>query len=998
MLTPGTDINRVILSEDQAIWRRDLIDGDVKYKIIYNFNAGTDYKGYVRVKFNLFEQTEIFLDYNGEYQVSIDINSTYISDPFEIRKMRKEGKIYIEEKYSKAGKNKISLFFENKYYQDYLGIHSYIDSNDNQYVFSQTVPYWGNRILPMFDQPNIKGEHKIFIIAPKDWMAITTGNKLKTTEISPENLPKIIMSKELYFVKDKHFWILNPAEKNKQHQKCIHEFQNTPRLPSYLHNFVLGTFNIKEYYDEEQKIIIRVIYREQYKQAMQVFGEKIFLMISGSIKFYSNFFDINYPFEKYDTIFIPDSKYGAMEFPAAVTCRESIIPQRDECNNDFSDVARIIFHETAHMWFGNMVTMKWWNDLWLNESFAEYIAFVCYENLKEDDIYKSFLHCDAWVKFVQQKDWGYKCDALHTSHPIMNKIENTEVAEMSFDGITYSKGASVMKQIVSLIGFNTFRNAMRNYVKIYKWKNADINELFECLQNAINVDQIRSSYQNKHVCPKELSENSDMEDNEEEEINENYSYECIADAFNQMKWKEDWINSAGTNRIRCNYDVDNELLKITQTPVSMQFPYLRFHKIKIAFYNVSGKVLDILDVIVQNQKETIIRYSHPLVNDCTAILPNYDDLDFVKFELDPSSEMIFCNILDKIQSPVSKSLLFKYFEDLVVENKLPPATFIDQVLAAITNETENVVDFCLSMVSRITYSYSPLTFQQDFGEKAFMKVVMMYIQREEEKEFKNMCKGWMIHFANSESTLKTLVDGWRNENELFSDCTQDFAGDDQWILIQKMVGSPFFSKEVKLETFHKYKEIDHSDIATSYIRKIHSMLICSKEERIEKVKEQMDPNNQMGQTELIDEMDGFMHYTHGTDVLNYHTQYFFENILDTMRNTSHERGDTIFNKLIPKTLNYTLMKCKKQKDIMEQLNPNESYIKTLITNTLEAAMTRIGAIGIEALSNQIFEFENDTEIPNENSMELEKIVYECGIEKSDTSDDMLTEESNTQQE
>ena len=1020
--TPGTDLNRNILTEDQAVYRRSLLEGDVKYKIIYNFNEGVDYKGYVRVKFNMIEKTEIFLDYYGEFLLSIEINNIHISDPFEIRKMRKEGKIYINEKYLNIGKNVVSMFFENKYYMDYQGIHSYKDSRGNQYVFSQTVPYWGNRILPFFDQPDIKGTHKIHIIAPTKWTAITTGINLKSNEITSENQTKLISQKELYFVKDKHFWSFSPIDKSKQYEKSLHEFQITPTLPSYLHNFCLGEFNFQEFYDEELKLPVRIYYRDQYDKTMQVFAEKIYLMITGSVKFYQDFFDVKYPFEKYDWILIPDSKYGAMEFPAAVTCKESIVPLRDHCNNDFADIGRIVFHETAHMWFGNMVTMKWWSDLWLNESFAEYIAFVCYENLQENDLYKSFLQCDAWVKFVQLKEWGYRCDGLHTSHPIMNKIDDTEQAEQSFDGITYSKGASVMKQIVSLIGLDTFRKAIRNYMNIYKWKNADINELFECLQQAINFQEIRSTYINKHVKPEplwaELGFNLSEEAQNEREISENYSqdcieknysYDCIEGAFNLMKWKEDWIHTAGTNRIKCKYDVENELLKITQEPVSSQFPYLRFHKIKIAFYHVTGKVVDILDVIVQNKEQTVIKYSNPAVNQCTAILPNYDDLDFVKFDLDETSQMIFCNILSKIQSPVSKSQLFKYLEDLVLATSLPAGTFIDLVLDAIGYEDENVVDFCLSMVSRVTYSYSSQNLQQSFGEKAFMKVVMMYIERDEDLEFRNMCKSWMIHFANSENSLKTLVNGWLGSNELFEDCTQDFGGEELWNVIQKMVGSNFFSQELKIEIFEKYKKIDESDVAKSYIRKIQIMMCSDKEERIEKAKQQMNPSNPVGLTEQINEMDGFMHFTHGTEAQNYHAEYFFENILHTLRNTSHEHGEAVFNKLVPKTLNYTLLKCKKLKETVDKLTPQESFIKILFTNHIESAVRRIETIGIEALQNQVMTLENDSEedthnfyqnqLDKDDTMEQEKMLdIHPNLQnhnKSESDDEMLTENSNT---
>lgn len=422
-----------------------------------------------------------------------------------------------------------------------------------------------------------------------DWFVVTTGSEISNLPLdNPDSIYEQQDDERLEFVADLRFF--DVPDKPEQHNKKIVEFSDTPPQPSYLHNFCIGPFQYKEK-NIPNFIPMRIFYRRDYKDQMELISEKLFELQEKCQRFYSNFFGMAYNFEKMDLLFIPDAKYGAMEYPAAVTYKETVIPLDNINDCHYCDIARIIFHETAHMWFGNTVTMKWWNDLWLNESFAEYICFVCFEALIDN---LSLELEDPWVKFFQLKEWGYREDAQVTTHPIAGDVINTEQAETQFDGITYSKGSSCMKQLVSLLSYDKFKVAIKKYFEKFKFRNATLFDLLEAQQDVINTEMKMDS-----------SENS-ME----------------VGAYEQLRWKDDWQHTSGTNVIKCDWDRELGMIEIKQTCQSDLHLKLRFHKIKLGFYDIDANLVDVKEVIVQNQPVTVINY--PDNEEIAGILPNYN--------------------------------------------------------------------------------------------------------------------------------------------------------------------------------------------------------------------------------------------------------------------------------------------------------------------------------------------------------------------------------------
>lgn len=203
----------------------------------------------------------------------------------------------------------------------------------------------------------------------------------------------------------------------------------------------------------------------------------IFEVTHESMLFYEKYFGVPYQFSKYDSVFCAEYNWGAMENPGCVTFNDLYVFKEQKEATRYTQLANTIAHEMAHHWFGNYVTMRWWNDLWLNESYADFISHFCLEHLN----IKSIKLTSIGVMFNQRKGWGYREDQMVTTHPIAGAVPNTEVAENVFDGITYSKGASTMKQLMYLIGSEGFGRACGVHFKKFAWDNATLDDLIESL-------------------------------------------------------------------------------------------------------------------------------------------------------------------------------------------------------------------------------------------------------------------------------------------------------------------------------------------------------------------------------------------------------------------------------------------------------------------------------------------------------------------------------------
>lgn len=199
-----------------------------------------------------------------------------------------------------------------------------------------------------------------------------------------------------------------------------------------------------------------------------------------SMRFFESFFGRVYPFRKYEIVFAHEYKWGAMENAGLVTFNDNYVYTEKGTSKKMFNLARVLSHELSHHWFGNLVTMRWWDDVWLNESFADLASFVCLEEVQP--LITTVKYESAMTIFQDRKNWGYKDDEAITTHPIRGPVANTDEAESIFDGITYSKGAAVLKQLMFIIGKNSFSKALATYFERFAWRNTSLDDFIEALQ------------------------------------------------------------------------------------------------------------------------------------------------------------------------------------------------------------------------------------------------------------------------------------------------------------------------------------------------------------------------------------------------------------------------------------------------------------------------------------------------------------------------------------
>jgi aminopeptidase N len=329
------------------------------------------------------------------------------------------------------------LRYLNLYNTNRVGLHTYTDASDKQqYLYSQFEAFHCFHVFPVFDQPDLKAKMTLTVLCPTDW--VTVGNsKEKRYETAAE--AKRVLERNDIEEFPKFF----------DHEKCaVYEFEQTPRISCYLYAMCAGSYKVHVDYDPmhtPQRIFVRQS-MDEFMRAEMVFG-----VTKTTIDFYQKNFGARYPFSKVDHVMCPDYKYGAMENVGCITYSDSrFFHSKNLSVPDLTWVVVVIQHELCHMWFGNLVTMKWWDDLWLNEAFATALSYkACSMGGPHVDDYIN----EAWLHMSGYKRWGLSEDLMPSNHKIQADCPSTDTAESLIDGITYGKGSSLIKQLIFLIGW-----------------------------------------------------------------------------------------------------------------------------------------------------------------------------------------------------------------------------------------------------------------------------------------------------------------------------------------------------------------------------------------------------------------------------------------------------------------------------------------------------------------------------------------------------------------
>ena len=345
--------------------------------------------------------------------------------------------------------NLLVVEVESLYSKTGEGLQKSVDPADNEtYLYSQGETAHIRKMYPCFDQPNLKATFNLSVLAPSHWEVVSNN---PVAEVRPDG--------------DSKFW----------------QFTTTPRISTYITAMIAGPYHhVHDTYEGEKVVPLGIYCRKSLAENLD--PEEIFQHTKEGFAYFEQIFGLAYPFEKYDQVAVLDFNWGAMENAGVVTFREEVLVFRSRVTDRARERrAHVILHEMAHMWFGNMVTMYWWDDLWLNESFAEWTSYLA---LTEGTRFKN-----GWTSFIcNGTSWAYNQDQLISTHPIAVAMPDIESVNANFDGISYAKGSSVLHQLSAYVGRDNFIKGLRQYFTKFAWQNTQLTDLLAELKATSNRD------------------------------------------------------------------------------------------------------------------------------------------------------------------------------------------------------------------------------------------------------------------------------------------------------------------------------------------------------------------------------------------------------------------------------------------------------------------------------------------------------------------------------
>jgi aminopeptidase N len=613
-----------------------------------------------------------------------------------------------------AAVNELLIEAKANYMNTGEGLHRFVDPVDNEiYLYTQFEVPDSRRVFSVFEQPDLKATFQFNITAPKNW-------KVVSNQSSPE--PQVIDDK-----------------------KAIWKFAPTPRISSYITALIAGPYieTRSELTSSSGRTIpLGVFCRASLAEYMD--ADYVFDKTREGFKFYEAAFGVPYPFEKYDQLFVPEFNAGAMENAGAVTFTETYVFRSKVTDAIRERRVVTILHELAHMWFGDLVTMKWWNDLWLNESFAEYASTLATAEATE--------WRGAWTTFAAlEKSWAYRQDQLPSTHPIVAEIRDLEDVQVNFDGITYAKGASVLKQLVAWVGQDKFLAGVGQYFKKHAYSNTELSDLLVELE-ATSGRELKS-------------------------------------------WSKVWLETAGVNTLRPEI-VENDgkinSFAVLQTAIAEQ-PTIRPHRMAIGFYTLqNGKLQRTLrhELDVAGPKTEVAEFVGSPRPD--LILLNDDDLAYAKIRLDDKSWSTAINHLADFDDSLARTLIWGAAWDATRDAETSPRDFIKLVLGNIAKETESTTMLTLlrQLLTTVNF-YVAEPFRSETSQQVADSLLELARNAEAGSDAQLQFTKFFAQFASSSNhidALKGLLDGSQKLEGLAIDA------DLRWDLIGGLAASGAISE------------------------------------------------------------------------------------------------------------------------------------------------------------------------------------------------------------
>ena len=812
--------------------------GSIAYHTNLTLNKGESYSGIQHITFTIVNTDNVFLECICKSIESYKINNTNVEllegENYLTKFVNEEFVMEIPKSMLKIGENTIEIAFSNEYFNDGCGIHSYTDIDGAQYVYTQCEPHWFNRVAPVFDQPDLKGTFQLTAKAPSDWKVISH---------QPITSCKDVES-------DMKLW----------------KFPPTFPLSTYLYTIIVGPF--KEIVCPEDKLYSNIPMSIFCRETLYEFALKqqidIFEFTGNTIGRYEDLFGFNFPFKKSDTIFCPEYCTGAMENPGCITYHEDYLYRHEPTDSEITERASTINHELAHMWFGDLVTMKWWNNLWLNESFAD---FVCYVILDDQFGQMSFPIVNGWILFNQNKGPGYREDQLVTTHPIAAEVKDVHEAESIFDGITYCKGAAVMRQLYAQMGRANFSEAMGAYFKKYAYNNATLQDLLDTMQSV-------------------LDEQTDLE------------YK-----FDLTQFRKDWIETAGLNEVTCQWNQEdksaNAKVTLVQGYCLEQYPLLRLHKMNVGFYDGDGNLLKSKPILLQNQKETVVEYDG--TKNVKAIIPNIDDLTFIKIVLDENTLTWVRKNISNVKDDLTRCLVWRCLFEMVRDSRLKSGDFVDLMCEHIPKEnSEPILKLMMNYFSGALFQYMPETMLDAKMDKAW-KAIYEKLLKTKDAELTKLLQDLLVTFSDSKEALTTLSAWYDGNLEKLNHLKLTL--DQKWRIVFKIQSCDVFIQEYKDKCVKDMEDSDTTDQKKEYKEKI-TALVASDSQREELWKEYMNKDTKMSYHEIGNSAEGFNSRLVAYEKREVYHQRFFDGLIDMLLTRNREAAKSLYNGLMPMYKDY----------------------------------------------------------------------------------------------
>jgi len=569
----------------------------VGYTVSLSLRAGAKtYDGDCTITFSYQGVEPTFLDFTGSVIEELVVNGQeHVAE-------WTGNRIHLPSEWLEAS-NEIRIRYVNEYDHSGEGFHQFVDPEDGEeYLYTQFEPFSAHRMFPCFDQPDLKAAYALDITAPADWVVLAASRVVGEEEADEGRIRRL--------------------------------YEATVRFSTYLFSVVAGPY--RSVTAEHKGIPLGLYCRASLFDYID--ADELLEFTTGGMDFFAEFFGTPYPFTKYDQVFVPEFNWGGMENVGNVTYTDSYLFRDPPTETQRMNRAEVFLHELAHQWFGDLVTMKWWDDVWLNESFATYMAYLAVERVTD---FK-----EGWQDFqADMKLWAMEADQLPTTHRVADSIPTTDETFLNFDGITYGKGASALKQLVVSVGEGAFRAGMQAYFADFAFGNATLADFLSAVAKGSGTD-----------------------------IHE---------------WSAAWLEAPSLDTLAVEWTATDD--KITSMELVQHGPVgdpvVRPHVVEVALVrsSASGLAIESHPVRISGGSTSItgaIGGATP-----SLVFPNHGDLTYAKVALDPASLAFVQDRLDDVDDNLLRQQLWTSLWDMVRDQQLSSLDYLGLVADKLVSES-----------------------------------------------------------------------------------------------------------------------------------------------------------------------------------------------------------------------------------------------------------------------------------------------------------------------